>query len=114
MATTYKTLGQVASTGAIGTYDQLYTVQGENNKSAIVSNIVVCNLTASAQYVRLACSTATTPARKDFIAYGVTVPANDTIPLVIGVTMDATVKYLLCSSTSASVSFSAFGAEITP
>lgn len=112
MATTYKTLGQAASTGAIETYDTLYTVPAST--SAIVSNIVVCNLTASAQYVRLACSTATTPARKDFIAYGVTVPANDTIPLVIGVTMDATVKYLLCSSTSASVSFSAFGAEITP
>jgi len=112
MATTYKTLGQKASTGAIGTYDTLYTVP--SSTSAIVSNIVVCNLTASAQYVRLACSTATTPTQKEFIAYGVTVPANDTIPLVIGVTMDATVKYLVCSSTSASVSFSAFGAEITP
>ena len=111
MATTYKTLGQVASTGTVSTYDTLYTVPAST--SAIVSNIVVCNLTASAQYVRLACSNLTNPARKDFIAYGVTVPANDTIPLVIGVTLDSTVKYLLCSSTSASLSFSAFGDEIT-
>ena len=112
MATTYRTLGQIASTGTIGTYDTLYTVNSPVT-GTIVSNIVVCNLTASAQYVRLACSNVTSPARKDFIAYGVTVPANDTIPLVIGVTLDSTVKYLLCSSTSASVSFSAFGAEIT-
>lgn len=112
MPTTYKTLGQVASTGAIGTYDQLYTVSA--SASSIVSNIVACNRTASAQSIRLACSASTSPTAKEFIAFGVSVPANDSIPLVMGVTLDSTVKYLLCSSTSASVSFSAFGAEITP
>lgn len=112
MPTVYKTLGQVQSTGTIGTYDSLYTVP--TSTSSIVSNIVACNLTASAQTIRIACSTsATTPAAKDFIAYGVSIPANDSIPLVMGVTLDTTVKYLLCSSTSASVSFSAFGAEVT-
>lgn len=112
MGTTYKALGQVASTGAIGTYNTLYTVPAST--STIVSNIVVCNQTASAQTVRIACCATTTPAAKEFIAYGVSVPANDSIPLVMGVTLDTTVKYLMCSSTSASVSFSAFGAEITP
>lgn len=112
MATTYKTLGQVASTGAVGTYDTLYTVP--SGTSTVVSNIVVCNRTASAQYFRLACSSSSASVlAKEFIAYGTTVPANDSIPLVIGLTLDTTVKHLMCSSTSASVSFSAFGAETT-
>ena len=112
MGTTYKTLGQVASTGTITTYDTLYTVPAST--SSIVSNIVACNRTSSPQTVRIACCATTTPAAKEFIAFDVSIPANDSIPLVIGVTMDTTVKNLMCSSTSASVSFSAFGAEITP
>lgn len=110
MPTTYKTLGQVQSTGAIGTYDSLYTVPAST--SSVVSSIVVCNQTASAQYFRIACASSSASINaKEFIAYGTLVPANDTIPLVIGVTLDTTVKHLMCSSTSASVSFSAFGAE---
>ena len=111
MATTYKTLGQVESTGTIGTYDTLYTVPTDT--ATVVSNIVVCNRSASAQYFRISCSDTTSPDNKEFIAYGTAVPANDSIPLVIGVTLDTTVKYLMCSATSAEVSFSAFGAETT-
>lgn len=112
MATTYKTLGQVASNGNIDTYDSLYVVPSAT--ATVVSNIVVCNRTASAQYFRIACSSASASVlAKEFIAYGTTVPANDSIPLVIGLTLDTTVKFLMCSSTSASVSFSAFGAETT-
>lgn len=109
MATTYKTLGQVESTGSVGTYDTLYTVPAAT--ATVVSNIVVCNRSASTQYFRISCSDTTTPDNAEFIAYGTAVPANDSIPLVIGLTLDTTVKYLMCSSTSAEVSFSAFGAE---
>jgi hypothetical protein len=110
MPTTYKTLGQVQSTGTIGTYDRLYTVPAST--SSVVSSIVICNQTASAQYFRLACaSSSATVTAKEFISFGTLVPANDTIPLVIGVTLDSTIRHLMCSSTSASVSFSAFGAE---
>lgn len=110
MSTVYKTLGQVQSTGSAGTYDRLYTVP--TSKSAIVSNITICNQTASAQYFRIACSSSSASVvPKEFIAYGKLVPANETIPLVIGITLDSTVKNIMCSSTSASVSFSAFGAE---
>lgn len=116
MPTTYKTLGQISSSGAIGTYDPLYVVPATT--STLVSNIVVCNRSSSDQTFRISCSETTTPVAKEFIAYGVTIAANDTIPLVIGLTLDYgiggdDIRYLLCSSTSASVSFSAFGAEIT-
>lgn len=112
MPTTYKTLGQIEANGAIGTYSTLYTVP--TSTSTIISNIVVCNRTASAQYFRIACSSSSASVlAKEFIAFGTTVPANDSIPLVIGLTLDTTVKHLMCSATSASVSFSAFGAETT-
>lgn len=112
MATTYKVLGQKESSGTITTYDELYQVQGSVD-AAIISNIIVCNRSSSEKTVRIACCATTTPANKEFIAFDVAIPANDSLPLVMGVTLDTTVKYLMCSSNSASVSFSAFGAEIS-
>ena len=112
MATTYKVLGQKESSGTITTYDELYQVQGDVD-AVIISNIIACNRSSSDQIVRISCSATSTPAAKEFIVYDTTIPANDSLPLVMGVTLDTTVKYLMCSSNSASVSFSAFGAEIS-
>jgi hypothetical protein len=110
MSTTYKVLGQKESGGTSEVYDTLYVVPSET--AAIVSNIVVCNRSASVQYFRLACSSASASVtNKEFIAFDTPVPPNDSIPLVMGVTLDDTVKFLMCSSTSNLVSFSAFGAE---
>ena len=41
MATVYKRLGAIASTGTIGTADTLYTVPAAT--AAVVSTITVCN-----------------------------------------------------------------------
>lgn len=111
MATTYKRLGNIASTGTIGTADTLYTA----TTAAVVSTIAVCNLTASAQTYRLAVHTATSfpGTAAAFIVYGASVGANDTVFLTVGATMDTTNKYLLCSASSASVGFTAFGAEVS-
>jgi len=112
MPTSYKTLGQVESTGSSGSYDTLYTVPAST--STVVSNIVVCNRSASAQDFRIACSSSSASVlSKEFIAYDVPIQPNDSIPLVIGVTLDTSVQHLMCSSTSSLVSFSAFGAETT-
>lgn len=112
MATIYKVLGQTESSGTPEVYDTLYVVPTDT--AAIVSNIVVCNRSASVQYFRLACSSASAAVtNKELIAFGTAVPPNDSIPLVMGVTLDDTVKFLMCSATSSSVSFSAFGAEAT-
>ena len=112
MSTIYRVLGQTEATGTASSYSTLYTVPAET--AAIVSNIVVCNRSASVQYFRLACSTASAAvANKEFLAFDTPVPPNDSIPLVMGVTLDTTVKFLMCSATSSLVSFSAFGAETT-
>ena len=100
MAQTYKVLGQLVGSGVIGTYGTVYGPVAVST-SAIVSTIVVCNQAATAATFRLAICTTTTPATKEFIAYGMTVPANDSITLTLGVTLDATVKYLQASSSAA-------------
>jgi hypothetical protein len=117
MATTYRTLGQVSASTSVTAYVTLFSVP--STSSAIVSNIVACNLTASAQTIRIACTGESgAPTSAQFIAYDVTVPANDSLPLVMGVTLDNgvggdNIRYIKCSASSGSVSFSAFGAIVT-
>lgn len=111
MPTTYKRLGNIASSGVIGTADTLYTA----TTAATVSTIAVCNTSASAQAFRLAVHTATSyPATAAaYLVYGASVAANDSVFLTIGATLDTTNKYILCSSSSSVVGFTAFGAEIS-
>lgn len=111
MAVAYKVLGQVLSTGTITTYDTIGAQVGAG-KSWLVSTISICNQTASAQTYRLAVTAALAPATSEFIVFGASIPANDTVTLTLGITMEAG-KYLRCSSSSSSVSFSAFGTEIS-
>jgi hypothetical protein len=111
MAVSYRILGQANTAGAITTYN---TIAGPvaTGKSWIVSTIVVCNQTASAQTYRLAVSGSTAPSSSEFIVFGSTVPANDTVTLTLGITMQAG-KYIMASGTSSSISVSAFGTEIS-
>lgn len=111
MATTYKTLGQVQSSGTISTYDTLYTVPSAT--ATVVSTISICNTGATAATIRLSASSSTTPATKEWLIYGFTVPANESKFITIGATLDTTVKYLMCSASSSNVAFSAFGSEVT-
>jgi len=111
MATVYKRLGAIASTGTIGTADTLYTVPAAT--AAVVSTISICNTAATTATYRIAVSTTTSFVTAGYLVYGATVPANDTVFITIGATLDATNKYLLCSASAATVSFSAFGSEIS-
>jgi hypothetical protein len=111
MAVAYKVLGQVLSTGTISTYDTIGAQVGVG-RSWLVSTIAICNQSASAQTYRLAVTSALSPTTAEFIVFGSSVPANDTVTLTLGITMEAG-KYLRCSSSSSSVSFSAFGTEIS-
>lgn len=110
MATTYKRLGAVASTGTIGTADTLYTCPTAT--SAVVSTITICNTSATAATYTIAISTTTSFAASGYIVYQASIAGNNTIGLTFGATLDATNKYLLCSASASSVSFSAFGSEI--
>lgn len=110
MATSYKVLGQVQGTAAVGTYADLYTVPTAT--SAVVSTIAICNQAASPMTYRIAVASTSSPSTAEFIAYGSTVAANETVFLTIGLTLPAGKKLVISSSANTS-SFGAFGSELS-
>ena len=108
MATTYKVLGQ--SNPAATTATTLYTVPAATQ--AVVSSIVIANLTASAATFRIAVRVAgATLANSQYVAYDVTVGASDSTALTLGITLNATDVITVYAST-ANLTFTAFGSEI--
>jgi hypothetical protein len=108
MPKSYKVLGQVNPTAT--TASTAYTVPSSTN--TIVSTISVCNYGSSTASYRIAIRpNAETLAMKHYIAYDSSVPANDTINLTIGLTIDAA-DVITVYASSASVSFNLFGSEI--
>ena len=96
MATTYKVLGQ--SNPAATTLTTLYTVPASTQ--TVVSTYRIA--------VRVAGAAITA---SQYIAYDVSLPANASDTLTLGVTVGAT-DVISVYSSSATMSFSAFGSEI--
>ena len=109
MATTYKVLGQVNPSATTAT--TLYTVGA--GKSAVVSTIAVCNQAATSATFRIAIRAAgATLSSEDYIAYDSAITANNSTFITIGVTLAAT-DVITVYASSATVSFNAFGSEIS-
>lgn len=109
MAFTYKTLGQADPAAA--TLTDLYTVPAAT--SAIVGRVTIANRTAAQALVRLAVSVGGgAVAAKDYVLYDTPIPANSALDVNGAITLAATDK-LRCYSLAGSVSFNAFGVEIT-
>jgi hypothetical protein len=115
MATTYKILGQVA-TATVGatTESTLYTVP--SSTSTVVSSLVITNQAATAATYRIAvqpsADAGSAAAAKHWIVYGATVAASDTTVLTVGLTL-ATGDRIRIYGSSATMSFSAYGSEIS-
>lgn len=108
MATTYKVLGQ--SNPSATTLTTLYTVPSATQ--AVVSSIVIANLTSSAATFRIAVRPAgASIANSQYIAYDITVGASDSTVLTLGLTLGATDVLSVYGST-ANLTFSAYGSEI--
>jgi glucose-6-phosphate dehydrogenase assembly protein OpcA len=109
MPTTYKVLGQ--SNPAATTATTLYTVPAATE--AVVSTIVIANLTSTAATFRIAIRpNGATLANSQYIAYDITVGASDSTALTLGITIDATDIITVYGST-ANLTFTAFGSEIS-
>jgi glucose-6-phosphate dehydrogenase assembly protein OpcA len=109
MPTTYKVLGQ--SNPAATTATTLYTVPSATE--AVVSTIVIANLTSTAATFRIAIRpNGATLANSQYIAYDITVGASDSTALTLGITMDAADVITVYAST-ANLTFTAFGSEIS-
>ena len=109
MANTYKVLGQSNPTTTANV--DLYTVP--SGTAAVISSLVVTNVTASAAvvnvFVRQSGATATT---SNSILYEVSVAANTVAAFTLGITMAAGDKITVRSDTANAVAFHAFGSEV--
>jgi len=104
----YKVLGQSAPSATTAT--NLYTVPSATE--AVISTITVANRGSSAATYRISIRpNGATQANEHYIAYDASLPANDTIALTLGLTMDAA-DVMTVYASSASVSFGLFGSEI--
>lgn len=109
MAYSYKVLAQSAPSATTNT--DIYTVG--SGKQAIVSTITICNRSATARTYRIAVRPGgATLANQHYVAYDVTVAANDTTPLTLGITLTATDVITVYASTT-DLSFGVFGSEIS-
>lgn len=112
MPTIYKRLGNTAPNSA--TYTELY--QAPLATSAIISSLVVTNRGTTAATYRIHQSASgtviTSPANGDFLAYDVTVQANDSVALTLGMTINQREKIGVYAS-NANLTFTAFGSEVT-
>ncbi len=108
MATTYKVLGQ--SNPSATTATTLYTVPSATQ--TVVSTVTICNQAATAATYRIAVRVAGAAlSASQYIAYDVSLPANATDTLTLGLTLNATDVITIYAST-ATMSFAAFGSEI--
>lgn len=109
MPTAYKVLGQSAPSAT--TLTTLDTVPSATQ--AVVSTIAVCNRAATAATYRIAVRPAGAAiANEHYIAYDAPLAANDSTFITIGITLAATDVISVYAST-ANLSFSAFGSEIS-
>ena len=109
MATAYKVLGQSAPAATTDT--DLYTVP--SSTEAVISTIVVCNRAVTSAAFRIAVRpNGAAIADQHYLAYDVTVAGGDSTALTLGITMDAA-DVLTVRASTADLSFSAFGSEIS-
>jgi hypothetical protein len=102
----YKVLGQIAATT---TATAVYTCP--SSTETVISTITVANRAASAKSYRIILRpNDETLADKHYLAYDVPIAANDTVALTLGITMDASDK-LYVSSSTADLTFNVFGSE---
>jgi hypothetical protein len=108
MATTYKILGQVAPSAATAT--SLYTVP--SGIQSVISTLVVTNRGATAALYRIAIRPAGAAlSNEQYIAFDAVIPNADSITFTLGITLQPTDVVTVYSS-SADLSFSAFGSAI--
>jgi len=109
MPTTYKVLGQSIPSATTAT--TLYTVPSATQ--TVVSTVTVCNQAATAATYRIAVRVnGATLATSQYIAYDVSLPANASDTLTLGLTLGAADIITVYAST-ATMSFGAFGSEIS-
>jgi hypothetical protein len=109
MGATAKVLGQAAPSATTET--TLYTVPAST--SAVVSTLTVCNRSATATTFRISITVGGgATADKDYLYYDTPIGGNDCFQDTAGITL-ATTDKIKVYATLATLSFQAFGQELT-
>ncbi len=109
MANNLKILGQLAP--AATTLGTLYTAPGTATTS--VSSLVVCNRGGVATTFRVSSAIlGSADGTSQYLYYDVNIPANDTFVSTLGITLGTT-DQLRCYAGNGSLSFSAYGVEVS-
>lgn len=109
MPSMYKVVGQSAPSATTNT--DLYTVPAST--SCVVSTLVVCNRGASSTTYRIAVRPAgASIANQHYQVYDATIAANTTTTITIGMSL-ATTDVITVYAGAATLSFTAFGLELT-
>ncbi len=109
MAQAYKVLAQSAPSATTNT-DMLTVGAG---KSVVASTLSVCNRGTTAATYRVAVRpSGTALANQHYMIFDASIMPKDTVTLSVGITM-ATTDVLTVYASSANLSFSLFGAEIS-
>lgn len=109
MGILYKILGQTLTTA--NTTSNLYSVPAATN--TVISTVSICNQVNTAATFRVAVRpTSEALASKHFLNFDTQLPGNDTITLTLGITMGE-LDVLVVNASTSTISFSAFGSEIS-
>jgi hypothetical protein len=107
MAEVFKVLGQPGAT----TPTTLYTVP--SSTSTTLSSIVICNRSATATSFRISVAVGgAVDANNQYLYYDQVIEGNSTFVAQVGITL-ATTDLIRVYTTLATVSFNAFGIEVT-
>jgi hypothetical protein len=110
MAETFK-VAQVQGTSSVTDYATLYNTSA--SAQAVISTIAICNTASTAATYRIGImGSAGTPSASQWLAFGTTVAANDTVALTLGLTLGNS-QFIRVSSSANTVTFSAYISEIT-
>jgi glucose-6-phosphate dehydrogenase assembly protein OpcA len=109
MPTTYKVLGQSAPAATTDT--TLYTVPAST--SAVISTLVIANRAATISSYRIAIRpNGATLVNQHYLAFDIAVGASDSTTLTLGITLGPN-DIITVRGSSANLTFSVFGSEIT-
>ena len=109
MAVNYKVLGQAAP--AATTDVTLYGCPALTQ--AVISTISVCNRSTATATFRIAVRpNGATIANQHYLVFDAALAANETVALTLGITLNEN-DVLTVRASTANVSFSAFGSEVT-
>lgn len=109
MAESYKILAQSSPLATTST--DVYTVPAAT--STVISTVTICNRGTSTIKFRMSVAIAgAVLANTQYTHYDVSVPANDTLALVMGITLAAT-DVIRIYTDLATISVNVFGGEIT-